>query len=98
MRTLGRRLILAVLAVSGLLGLLGLVSPRAEAANVTPFTVKPPTVTGPIPSTPTDYPFIADGFGTEPRVRESNRLVREGFWLKPDAQEVIRQAAHSDVP
>jgi hypothetical protein len=31
-------------------------------------------------------------------VRESHQLVREGFWLKPDAQEVIRQAAHSDVP
>ena len=30
--------------------------------------------------------------------QESNRLVREGFWLRPDAQEVITQAAQSDVP
>jgi hypothetical protein len=32
------------------------------------FTVSPPTVVGPIPSTSTDYPFIADGFGPEPPV------------------------------
>jgi Alpha/beta hydrolase domain len=31
-------------------------------------------------------------------VRESNRLVREGFWLRPDVREVIKQAAHADVP
>jgi hypothetical protein len=30
--------------------------------------------------------------------REANQLVREGFWLKRDAQQVIRQAAHADVP
>lgn len=30
--------------------------------------------------------------------RESNRLVREGLWLRPDAQEVIKQAAQADVP
>jgi hypothetical protein len=30
--------------------------------------------------------------------QESNRLVREGLWLRPDAQEVIKQAAQSDVP
>jgi hypothetical protein len=30
--------------------------------------------------------------------QESNRLVREGFWLRPDAQEVIKQAAQADVP
>jgi hypothetical protein len=29
---------------------------------------------------------------------ESNRLVREGFWLRPDAQEVIKQAEQADVP
>jgi hypothetical protein len=41
---------------------------RAVASDVTPFTVTPPTVSGPIPSTSTDYPFIADGFGPEPAV------------------------------
>jgi hypothetical protein len=30
--------------------------------------VSPPAVMGPIPSTSTDYPFIADGFGPEPQV------------------------------
>jgi hypothetical protein len=30
--------------------------------------------------------------------QESNRLVREGFWLRPDAQKVIEQAAHAEVP
>jgi hypothetical protein len=30
--------------------------------------------------------------------QESNRLVREGFWLRPDAEEVIEQAARADVP
>jgi hypothetical protein len=29
---------------------------------------------------------------------ESNRLVREGFWLRPDAQEVIKQAEQADIP
>jgi hypothetical protein len=29
--------------------------------------------------------------------QESNRLVREGFWLRPDAQEVIKQA-QADIP
>ena len=31
-------------------------------------------------------------------VRESNRLVHEGFWLRPDAQDVVDEAAHADVP
>jgi hypothetical protein len=30
--------------------------------------VSPPTVVGPVASTPSDYPFIADGFGPEPPV------------------------------
>ena len=30
--------------------------------------------------------------------RESTLLVREGFWLRTDAQQVIIQAAHADVP
>jgi Alpha/beta hydrolase domain len=38
----------------------------AMATDVTPFTVTVPTVTGPIPSTPTNFPFIALGFDVEP--------------------------------
>jgi Alpha/beta hydrolase domain len=30
--------------------------------------------------------------------RESNLLVREGFWLQADAQQVVMQAAQADVP
>jgi Alpha/beta hydrolase domain len=40
----------------------------AGAADVTPFTVTIPTVTGPIPSTSTNFPYIADGFDVEPPV------------------------------
>jgi Alpha/beta hydrolase domain len=29
---------------------------------------------------------------------ESGRLVREGFWLHPDAVEVVNRAAQSAVP
>lgn len=47
----------------------GLVGPRPGAASdVTPFTVSIPTVTGPIASTPTDFPFIALRFSVEPPV------------------------------
>jgi hypothetical protein len=41
---------------------------RTAAADVTPFTVSFPTVTGPIPSSPTDFPFIGLGFSVEPPV------------------------------
>ena len=40
----------------------------ALAADVKPFTVKTPHVIGPIPSTSTSFPFIADGFSVEPSV------------------------------
>jgi hypothetical protein len=30
--------------------------------------------------------------------RESDQLVRSGFWLAPDAAKVVAQAANSDVP
>ena len=65
MRTFGRLSILASLAV---FGLPAVAASHALAADATPFTVKPPSVTGPIPSTSTDYPFVADGFGPEPAV------------------------------
>jgi hypothetical protein len=31
-------------------------------------------------------------------VRETSRLVREGFWLRADARVVVDEAAHPDVP
>lgn len=65
MRTFGRVLALASLTT---FGLVGLAASPAAASDVTPFTVTPPSVSGPIPSTATDYPFIADGFGPEPAV------------------------------
>jgi hypothetical protein len=65
MRTFGRLSVVASLAV---FGLSGVGASPALAADVTPFTVRPPSVIGPIPSTSTDYPFIADGFGPEPAV------------------------------
>jgi hypothetical protein len=40
----------------------------AAATDVTPFTAPVPTVTGPIPSTSTSFPYIADGFNVEPPV------------------------------
>ena len=65
MRMLGRLSVLASLAV---FGLPWVAASPALAADMTPFTVRPASVTGPIPSTSTDYPFIADGFGPEPAV------------------------------
>src|SRR5262245_38824765 len=41
---------------------------QAATGDVTPFTVAMPTVTGPIPSTSTSFPFIADGFSVQPAV------------------------------
>jgi hypothetical protein len=65
MRTFG---LLSALASLAVVGLPGAAASPALAGDVTPFTVSPPSVTGPIPSTSTDYPFIADGFGPEPAV------------------------------
>lgn len=50
----------------------------AVAADVTPFTVSLPTVTGPIPSTATDFPYIAEGFGAQPPVPDGY-VVEEYF-------------------
>src|SRR5665811_1761119 len=38
------------------------------APRVSRLAVPTPTVAGPIPSTPSDFPFIVDGFGPEPPV------------------------------
>ena len=41
---------------------------RCRRRRRTPFTVSIPTVTGPIPSTRTNFPYIAEGFDVEPPV------------------------------
>jgi hypothetical protein len=51
----------------------------ASAADVAPFAVSLPTVTGPIASTATDFPFIADGFDVEPPVPQG--YVEEEFFV-----------------
>jgi Alpha/beta hydrolase domain len=45
-------------------------APRTARASAAPDLgpVLPPTVQGPIPSTPSDFPFVADGYGPEPPV------------------------------
>lgn len=68
MRMFGRLPFLAAIVSLAALGLPGIATAHASAMDVTPFTVSPPSVDGPIPSTSTDYPFIADGFGPEPAV------------------------------
>jgi hypothetical protein len=65
MHIVGRRLLLASLIWCGVVGA---AASRAVASDVTPFTVTPPTVSDPIPSTSTDFPYIADGFGPQPPV------------------------------
>jgi hypothetical protein len=58
----------SVLVVSSaIVGVIATTS-AAGAADVTPFTVTIPAVTGPIPSTSTNFPYIADGFDVEPPV------------------------------
>jgi hypothetical protein len=49
------------------------------AADVTPFTVTLPTVTGPISSMPANVPFIALGFDVEPPLPEG--YVEEEFFV-----------------
>jgi Alpha/beta hydrolase domain len=63
--TPGRRRLGAWLVCCGVLVLAGCSSGTSHQAT---FTVPPPAVAGPIPSTATDFPFIADGFGPEPPV------------------------------
>src|SRR5690242_9201868 len=50
----------------------------AAGDDVTPFTVALPTVTGPIASTPTDFPFGAEGFDIMPPV-PAGYVVEEFF-------------------
>ena len=62
-----RRRLLGCLVVScACLGVTGCAS--GGAARVSRLAVPTPTVAGPIPSTPSDFPFIGDGFGPEPPV------------------------------
>jgi Alpha/beta hydrolase domain len=65
MSDIGRRRLMTCLVWCGCLVLAGCSS---GGSGGTRFTVSSPAVAGPIPSTPTDYPFIADGFGPEPPV------------------------------
>jgi hypothetical protein len=75
-----RRLATSALVLAGAVALALAASPGiASAADVTPFTVKIPSVTGPIPSTATDFPYIADGFDVEPPVPQG--YVEEEFFV-----------------
>jgi uncharacterized repeat protein (TIGR02543 family) len=75
----GRRSWWLLLVAAGLsLGPVGAPRPGA-AAEVTPFTVSIPTVTGPIPSSATDFPFIALGFSVEPPVPDG--YVEEEYFF-----------------
>ena len=65
MPDVGRRWLLIRLVWCGCLALAGCSS---GGSGRTRFTVSSPAVVGPIPSTSTDFPFIADGFGPEPPV------------------------------
>jgi hypothetical protein len=51
----------------------------ALAADMPPFIVTLPTVTGPIPSTPTNFPSIALGFEVEPPLPDG--YVEEEFFV-----------------
>lgn len=50
----------------------------AAAADVAPFTVAQPTVAGPIASTATNFPYIAEGFDIQPPVPDGY-VVEEYF-------------------
>jgi hypothetical protein len=61
-----RRLLGCLMVANACLGFTGCAS--GGAPRVSRLAVPTPTVAGPIPSTPSDFPFIADGFGPEPPV------------------------------
>lgn len=65
-------------AITAMLGLLSL-SAVSNAADVAPFPVQLPTVTGPIPSTETNFPFGAEGFDIMPPVPRGY-VVEEFFF------------------
>jgi len=66
---------------SGLVAALGLLAlpPPARAADVVPFAVALPQVSGPIPSTSTSFPYIAEGFDVMPPVPDG--YVEEEFFF-----------------
>src|SRR5437016_822510 len=80
MSTIGdaKRLWGSLAACAVALALVGMPT-AAPAADVTPFTVGFPTVSGPIPSTSTNFPFIAEGFDVEPAVPKG--YVEEEFFV-----------------
>jgi Alpha/beta hydrolase domain len=59
-----RRFLIGLVMCGGL----ALAGCSSGSSHGTTVTISPPAVTGPIPSAPADYPFIADGFGPEPPV------------------------------
>jgi hypothetical protein len=63
------RRIIRIAVVLALTAFGPMATPAQAAANdVGPFTVSVPTVSGPVPSTSSSFPFIADGFSVEPPV------------------------------
>lgn len=61
----GRRRLLTCLLCCGCLAL---AASSCGGGRRNPVAVPSPAVVGPIPSTSTDFPFIADGFGPEPPI------------------------------
>ena len=57
------------------------------AQDVTPFEVKEPIVTGPIPSTATNYPFAVEGFDVQPPVPKGYVVEEYFFSGKGDLYE-----------
>ena len=57
---------------------------QAAGGDVSPFTVAMPTVSGPIPSTSTSFPFIADGFSVQPAVPAG--YEEEEFFISGEAR------------
>jgi Alpha/beta hydrolase domain len=66
-----------------LAAMLGFAASSTLAADVAPFTVTPAIATGPIASTATNFPFIADGFSVEPPVPEG--YVEDEFFFSGTA-------------
>ena len=64
MLRVSRRSLVSCLLWCGCLALAGC----SSGVSVSPLAVPSPTVMGPIPSSATNFPFIADGFGVEPPV------------------------------
>jgi Alpha/beta hydrolase domain len=79
-KIISHRSIAGWLLAAGVGALGSMALPAASLAmDVTPFTVSVPTVSGPIPSTSTNFPFIALGFDVEPPLPQG--YVEEEFFV-----------------